>query len=55
MRLKKKLRWTEKRDQMKQSVITFEQFSQALLKKELAKQPESPDEDDNGPPTVNIA
>ena len=51
MRSKKK--WTEKRDMMKQSVITFEQFSQALLKKELAKQ--EPEEPEDGPPRPHIA
>ena len=51
-----KSKWTQKRDQMKQSVITFEQFSQALLKKELAKvPPEEPEPEDDGPQRLNIA
>ncbi len=43
-------KWTSKRDKMSQNVITFERFSQALLKKELAKiQPVEPEDDIPGP------
>ena len=51
--MRSKRKWTEKRDMMKQSVITFEQFSQALLKKELSKQ--EPEEPEDGPPRPHIA